>query len=207
MTRWPTLVVSLALLLSACSVTPSQGRPSGDVSTAGPASTTDDGLAARRQAADIADCDPPTGGAEVKQGGLPSLELHCLASTRSVDLSQLRGTPMIINVWAFWCGPCRAEAPVLSAFAERAGAKVQMLGIDYSDPSEKAALDFAISAGWKYPQLIDPSGAIGPQLGIAGIPVTLLVSADGMVVYRFTGAVTSVDQLAAAVKERLGVDV
>ncbi len=48
-------------------------------------------------------------------------------------LTQLRGTPVVVNVWASWCGPCQAEAPLLHGAVERYGDRVQFVGIDILD--------------------------------------------------------------------------
>ncbi len=62
---------------------------------------------------------------------------------------------MVVNVWAQWCPPCRAEAPHLADVAEQAGDKVRIIGIDFDDPQPGYAIEFAQLAGWHYPQLVD----------------------------------------------------
>lgn len=160
---------------------------------------------ARRQAG-IADCPVSSGKPEARQDGLPDLTLDCLGGGASVRLAGLRGKPMVINLWAQWCPPCRAESPHLREFAQRAGDKVQLLGIDYSDPHPELAIEFAGLVGWHYPQLADPDRtAEGPLRLGTGIPVTLLVDAEGRIVHRVTGQLTSTEQLVDLVAEKLGV--
>ena len=137
---------------------------------------------------------------------LPDLLLGCLGSGRQVNLAGLRGSPMVINFWAQWCGPCRAEAPSLAQFAQRAHGKVAVLGVDYSDPDPSLALAFAQQSGWTYPHVTDPLRQTAGPIRFTGIPVTIFVDAQGRIVYRTVGAVASVDQLVEATHTYLGVD-
>jgi len=193
-----------ALLLTGCA-TASPAVPTASGPATASANPNTPALVAQRTSAGLPDCDVPVGGAPPLSDGLPAVVLPCLGSERSVDLSQVRGTPLVVNLWAQWCDPCKAEAPILAAFAARASGKVAVLGIDYSDPDPAAAIRFAAASGWRYPQLVDPDAVLRSRLTLPGIPVTLLVSADGRVVYRVTGGVASVDALVATVKDRLGV--
>ena len=77
-----------------------------------PESTAD--LAAMKKAAGIADCPRSDPGVAAVPSGLPDVVLPCLGGGREVRLAGLRGKPMMINVWAQWCEPCREEAPYLA---------------------------------------------------------------------------------------------
>jgi cytochrome c biogenesis protein CcmG, thiol:disulfide interchange protein DsbE len=93
-------------------------------------------------------------------------------------LAQLKGTPVVVNLWASWCGPCRQEAPFLASAARRFGNRVQFLGIDISDdrgPAQETIRDF----GWSYPSLFDPREDIKRGLGFLGQPDTLFFDRDG----------------------------
>jgi thiol-disulfide isomerase/thioredoxin len=93
-------------------------------------------------------------------------------------LDQLRGTPVVVNVWASWCGPCRQEAPHLAAAARRYGNRVQFLGIDIQDqrrPAQQSIRDF----GWPYPSVFDPTSQIQHGLGFFAQPVTLFFDRSG----------------------------
>ena len=93
-------------------------------------------------------------------------------------LAQLRGTPVVVNIWASWCGPCRKEAPNLAAAARRFGTRVQFLGIDIQD-QRPPAQEFIRDFGWLYPSVFDPSSEIQHGLGFLGQPVTLFFDRNG----------------------------
>ncbi|NIK54967.1 TlpA disulfide reductase family protein [Kribbella shirazensis] len=133
---------------------------------------------------------------------LPDLSLPCLGKGPDVRLADLRG-PLVINVWAQWCGPCRDEAPYLAALAK--SGKVSMLGIDYADPRPELAVKFATEQGLKYPHVKDQDKAIQRALKVAGPPLTAFVDADGAVAYVHHGVLTSQQQLDQLVKDKLGV--
>lgn len=197
--------VTVGVLLAGCSVPGSAAtpaRPSGPVTGTNPNTPE---LVAAREAAGIEDCPAPAPEAQPQPYGLPDVTLPCLGSDRSVNLARLRGKPMVVNVWATWCGPCRAEAPFLREFAADAKGKVRVMGIDYTDPYPADALEFARRSGWRYPHLSDPDGVLAHQMQIPGIPLTLLVSADGRVVYRHTGVLRSAGQIEELARDHLGV--
>lgn len=211
MRRWSTrsaaaLVVGVALAVAGCGGAQVQSRTG-----SGPAAPEIRGASStahvldQRRAAGIADCPVSDPDVPVRADGLPDLTLDCLGADSEVRLAGLRGTPLVINVWAQWCGPCRDEAPFLTEVAGRAGTKVQFLGIDYVDPRPELAVEFAQKAGWRYPQLVDPDKAIAPDLRIVGPPQTILVTADGRVVHRHPGPITSTEQLLDLIDKHLGV--
>jgi thiol-disulfide isomerase/thioredoxin len=105
-------------------------------------------------------------------------------------LGQVRGTPMIVNVWAAWCVPCRAEAPQLASASERYGTRIQFLGIDVLD-NRSDARAFGREYGWTYPSVFDAAHAIPTSLGYVGQPVTLFYAADGTLVDAVDGQVSA----------------
>ncbi len=100
-------------------------------------------------------------------------------------LDQLVGTPVVVNVWASWCDPCKREVSKLVA-AAAARPQIQFLGVDVKD-SRGGAEDFITANGITYPSLFDPDGAILTDLEGVGPPVTLFVAADGTVVWSLKG--------------------
>jgi cytochrome c biogenesis protein CcmG, thiol:disulfide interchange protein DsbE len=117
-------------------------------------------------------------------------------------LAQVRGTPAVMNVWASWCLPCRAEAPELATAAERYGSRIQFLGIDVLD-NRADARAFMAEFGWTYPSVFDATHAIPTSLGYIGQPVTLFYAADGTLVDVVDGQLSAA-RLDAGIHELLG---
>jgi cytochrome c biogenesis protein CcmG, thiol:disulfide interchange protein DsbE len=119
-------------------------------------------------------------------GALPDMD----PSGFQALLAQVRGTPMVVNVWAAWCVPCRAEAPELARAAERYGSRIQFLGIDVLD-NRADARAFAAEFGWTYPSVFDAGHAIPTSLGHTGQPVTLFYAADGTLMNAVDGQISA----------------
>lgn len=136
-------------------------------------------------------------------GGLPQTSLTCLDGTGSVNLAGLPREPMIINLWAQWCGPCRVESPFLREAQEIDG--VTMLGINYDDPQPDWAIEFAGRVGWRYPQVADPDKSLRADLSVAGLPTTLFVDDAGVITGIHAGQLMSLAQLKDLTKQYLGV--
>lgn len=115
---------------------------------------------------------------------LPAFDL---ASYRSL-LRELEGTPVLVNFWASWCGPCRLEGPHLATAHARYGDRVQFLGVDILD-SRGSAREFMLEMGWTYPSVFDQNGAIRDGLGLIGQPVTLFYDARGELVETWVGPI------------------
>lgn len=103
-------------------------------------------------------------------------------------LAQLEGTPVFVNIWASWCGPCRSEAPGLADAARIYGTRVQFVGIDVQD-SRGSALGFMQRFGWGFPSVFDASGEIRDRLGFIGQPVSLFYDASGRLVSSWSGPI------------------
>ena len=193
--RLAAALVAAVLTLTACDDVSEPGASNVDVGTPE--------LAEIKRATDVPDCVPGDG----DDGGLPALTLPCLGGGEAVDLSTLEG-PMVINLWASWCGPCRKEMPALQEFHERYAARVPVLGIDYQDQQPAAALELARKSGVSYPLLADPGGDLNaqdPVPVIRGLPHLLFLAEDGELSIE-SGGVDSADELADLVREHLGID-
>ncbi len=102
----------------------------------------------------------------------------------TVALADLRGQPVVLNFWATWCGPCRAEIPAFSAYAD-ANPDVAVLGIATDGPRSKVAAH-ARELGITYPVLLSDR-ATHQTYGISTIPTTVIVDAEGGVGYAHSG--------------------
>lgn len=103
------------------------------------------------------------------------------------DMSRAR-VPLVVNIWASWCGPCRLESPNLVKAAARYGSTVQFLGVDILD-QRPAARAFITEEGYPYPSVFDPIGEIRDRLGYIGQPVTIFYDAHGRRVSEWTGPI------------------
>jgi cytochrome c biogenesis protein CcmG, thiol:disulfide interchange protein DsbE len=121
------------------------------------------------------------------------------ASNGRVSLKELRGTPVVVNFWASWCDPCRAEAKVLQRGHESANG-VLFVGVDTEDASEDAR-DFISQFGLTFPHVRDNGRETRQDWGVTGLPETFFVAADGRVVGHVIGTVDDAqlrDGIAAA---------
>lgn len=159
-------------------------------------------LRAIKADAGIPDCPPGPG-----DGALPSLELPCLGGGTPVDLASLKG-PMLLSFWASWCGPCEEEMPALEAFWQDHGDRVPILGVDFTDRYPGSALEQMRDRGVTYPSLADPGGDVQQFeefAKIAGMPMLVLLDADGSIAYREFGGLQDEAEIEDLVREHLGV--
>ncbi|MCG2578186.1 TlpA family protein disulfide reductase [Dechloromonas sp. XY25] len=106
----------------------------------------------------------------------------------SKKVSDFRGKPLIINVWASWCGPCRAEMGSLDRLAKRYGKQFTVIGISTDDYPENAK-SFLQKSGTAFPMFIDDKPwPLENMLGANRLPLTVLIDADGKVLGKYYGA-------------------
>lgn len=113
----------------------------------------------------------------------------------------LRGTPVVVNVWASWCGPCRVEAPLLQKASEHYGERVVFLGVDARD-SEGDARDFLRRYSITYPNVVDATEEVTGLLGLRGFPTTYIFDRAGRVRASVVGGISE-QVLGARVDEAL----
>ena len=104
------------------------------------------------------------------------------------NLSAFRGKPLLINVWASWCGPCRQEMASVERLAQRYGGKqFNVIGISTDDYIDRATL-FLKQNQVTFPNFIDSQLFLENMLGADHLPLTLLIDAQGRVLAKFYGA-------------------
>ncbi|NMG73334.1 TlpA family protein disulfide reductase [Aromatoleum diolicum] len=108
-------------------------------------------------------------------------------SGNSTLLSEYRGKPLIINVWASWCAPCREEMGSLDRLARRHGKHFNVIGISTDDYSDRAKA-FLQQADTSFPHFIDSKLFLENMLGADRLPLTLLIDAQGRVLHKVYGA-------------------
>jgi cytochrome c biogenesis protein CcmG, thiol:disulfide interchange protein DsbE len=111
----------------------------------------------------------------------PDIDLPRLSGDGSSSLADYRGQVVVLNFWASWCEPCRAESPLLQRWHERLEKDdATVLGIDVQDV-DRDALDFVDEYGLTYPMLRDGPGDIRDEFGILGLPETFVIDRQGRI--------------------------
>ena len=122
---------------------------------------------------------------------------------KTKKFSDFKGKPLIINVWASWCGPCRAEMGSIERLAQRYnGKEFNVIGVSTDDYRNKAAA-FIEQTGITFENFLDSKLLLENMLGANTIPITILVDADGRVVGKIRGthvwdSPTAIDAIGAA---------
>ena len=119
----------------------------------------------------------------------PAFALREVGTGRTVDLAELKGTPVVINFWATWCGPCWEEHPVLVANAKMLP-NVRFLGVVFQD-EERKILNFLQQRGSSYPTVVDDMGKTAIAYGVGGVPESFFLDASGVIVAKHTGPMTT----------------
>jgi thiol-disulfide isomerase/thioredoxin len=121
------------------------------------------------------------------------------AGGASVSLQQYRGRVVLMNLWASWCPPCRAEMPDLQRLSQQyASAGLVVVGVNEGESPQRAQA-FAQSLGIRFPIWIDDQQRYGRLYAALGMPTTVIIGRDGNVVKGFDGALT-LSQMQDAVK-------
>jgi peroxiredoxin len=118
-----------------------------------------------------------------QQGFLaPDFSLPDLAG-QSVTLSDLRGQVVVLNIWATWCPPCRAEMPALQAvYADYAGRDLLVLAVNSTVQDDPAAIaPFLAENGLTFPVLLDGDGTVTGAYQVRSLPTTFFIGRDGVI--------------------------
>ncbi|CAM3544836.1 TlpA family protein disulfide reductase [Tsukamurella ocularis] len=200
--RW-LIVCAIVAVALAVAIWPrgNDGAASPTAPAAAPSTSVSPGqLADARARAALPPC--PTG---IGAAQLAGRSLSCLGDGGPVDLAAAGNKPVLLNIWAWWCGPCRVELPVLADVAARAGDRLTVLGV-HADPNAVAGLDLLAELKVALPTVQDPQSAVATALGAPrAYPVTVLLRSDGTVAGVHAQPFTSVDEVAALLTTELGV--
>lgn len=136
------------------------------------------------------------GGSGDDGAALPALQVSSLDGSAGgagpvADLGDLVGTPLVVNLWAPWCPPCKAEMPDFDSVA-RARDDVRIVGLA-TGTEEAAAADYATEIGVSYELLYDVDDLALGELDVAGLPATLFVDDDGTIVETHHGVLTAAE--------------
>ncbi len=128
------------------------------------------------------------GGARYER--LPDLEVELL-SGETRRLSEFQA-PVVLNVWATWCTPCKAELPVKLEALQRYGDQFTLLGVNLtnSEPGIPAVRSYVERNGLTYPVVLDHNSRIASLIGVRGTPTTVIIDKEGNIVRRRFGAMT-----------------
>ncbi|WP_100447998.1 TlpA family protein disulfide reductase [Glycomyces xiaoerkulensis] len=159
-----------ALPLAAAAMLAASGCSGGDPGSAPPASE-----AAPEPTWSVA-CEPGTTPVEP----LGELSLPCLGDGTATEVGLRPDRPLVLVLWASWCGPCVEEAPEIEAFYQDHGDRIDVLGVDTADTVDRGrwfAEDFDLS----YPSVFDADERVRTALGVPALPGVAFVAPDGRV--------------------------
>lgn len=123
----------------------------------------------------------------LQKGDTPPNFTLLLPDGRYTTLTDLKGQRVLINFWATWCPPCRAEMPELLQ-AARDYPDLTMLAVNVAEPPEKVS-QFAEQFRMDVPVVIDPQGAISDRYNVSGLPTSIFLDADGKIMVVRPGAI------------------
>jgi thiol-disulfide isomerase/thioredoxin len=98
----------------------------------------------------------------------------------TVALSALRGRPVVLNFWATWCPPCRAELPELQAASQRYAGQLEIIGVNQAEPAAGVG-GFAQDMGLTFPIPLDARGEVSRQYAVRSLPTTFFIDRAGII--------------------------
>src|ERR687898_3033117 len=157
----------------------------------------------RGSAEDAPDYDAALKGAPPKLAALHDQGGELLpGGTQAFDarLRELRGYPIVVNKWAWWCGPCRAEFPYFQSEAAKRGDEVAFLGVNSNDGEDSAA-EFLTEFPVPYPSYLDSDLKIADAIqGALAFPATAFYDRRGELAYVRNGPYENAEELAADIE-------
>lgn len=165
---------------------------------------TAENLAMPRARADLDPCPGPGDGAGPQR--LRGIVLECAGDGAAVDVAEaLAGRTVVLNLWAYWCGPCVDELPAMAEYQRRVGPDVTVLTV-HQDENESAALLRLAELGVHLPTLQDGRRLVAAALRVPNVmPATVVLRADGSVAKILPRSFATADEIAAAVDPQIGV--
>ncbi len=103
----------------------------------------------------------------------------------TVKLSDLKGKKVMLNFWATWCPPCKAEMPEIEQFYQKSGNDVEILAVNLDPQADVKG--FADKNNITFPILLDAEDSVNRQYEIISIPTTFFINSDGVIQNRFVG--------------------
>lgn len=163
---------------------------------------TREALAAPRARAALPPCPGP--GQGNGPAALRGITLECAGDGKPVDVARaLAGRTVVLNLWAYWCGPCADELPAMAEYQRRVGDDVLVVTV-HQDENETAALVRLAELGVRLPTLQDGRRLIAAALRVPNVmPATVVLRADGSVAGTLPRSFASADEIAAAVDEKI----
>ena len=202
--RWGLAVLAVvAVLIAALVMALRDASHSPSSPAAGPArqhrdADTVQALAGPRQRADLAPCPRPGGqpGPEALRG----VTAECAADGSVVDVGPaLAGHRVVLNLWAYWCGPCAAELPAMAEYQRRMGPDVMVVTV-HQDENETAALLRLADLGVRLPTLQDGGRRVATALRVPNVmPATVVLDSNGSVAKTLPRAFATADEIMDAV--------
>ena len=113
-----------------------------------------------------------------------------------VKLSDFEGKPVVVNFWASWCGPCKAEMPEFEEAYKKYGENIHFLMVNSTDGSQETvetAKEFIVSEGYTFPVYYDTLAECAYGYGVTGIPMTFFIDKDGNLVSGKSGMISAAD--------------
>jgi thiol-disulfide isomerase/thioredoxin len=184
--RFLTAILAVLLLLTASACTPADGGletlPAEDKETSAPS--------------DTAETEDPSANA------VPDFTILDM-NGNEVKLSDFFGKPIVLNFWASWCPPCKAELPDFEEACKRYEGKVTFLMVNLTDGKRETvevAKEYVASQGYTFPVYFDTKYEAAYVYGVSSIPQTYFINADGSLEARATGMIS-----AARLEEGIGM--
>jgi thiol-disulfide isomerase/thioredoxin len=208
-TRWTVAVLAVVAALIAALVAQLRDNPATTVTTQTAVdrehrdADTPAALTGPRARANLPPC--PTAGSAPGPAALRGAVVECAADGSPVDVARaLAGRRVVLNLWAYWCGPCMRELPAMAEYQRRVGPDVMVVTV-HQDENETAALLRLAELGVRLPTLQDGRRLVATALRVANVmPATVVLRPDGSVAQTLPRAFTSADEIAAAVGNDAG---